>query len=108
MLLRAWLVFLRAAGCVEAAEVDKKQAKATADPYGMTTKKQATEAATIRGFPADARIRRSRHGWASFLELQAAAYLEGFACDPTGLRGCHEGYGVGDVFGFAETAERGA
>jgi hypothetical protein len=42
MLLGTWLVYLRAAGCVEAAEVDKKQAKTTADPYGMTTKKQAT------------------------------------------------------------------
>jgi hypothetical protein len=39
MLLGTWLVYLRAAGCVEAAEVDKKQAKTTADPYGMTTKK---------------------------------------------------------------------
>jgi hypothetical protein len=51
MLLRTWLVFLRVAGCVEAAQVDKKQAKRTADPYGMTTKKQATEPATVRGFP---------------------------------------------------------
>jgi hypothetical protein len=25
--------------------------KEQADPYGMTTKKQATEAATVRGFP---------------------------------------------------------
>jgi hypothetical protein len=38
------------------------------------------------------------------LELQAAAYLEGFAGDPGGIGGGHEGYGVGDVFGFAETA----
>jgi len=42
------------------------------------------------------------------LEFEAAAYLEGFAGDPAGVGGGHEGYGVGDVLGCAEPAERGA
>ena len=42
------------------------------------------------------------------LELQAAAYLEGFAGDPVGFGGRHEGHGLGDVFRCAETAERSA